>query len=259
MNCLAFWSLFKKDLMDLVRSKKILILIIIFLFVAISSVVLAKLLPQILGAMPSTPGLVINLPTPTYKDAVDQFVKNLSQLAIFVLVFLVAGAVVEEKIKKTLELTLTKPISKKAFILSKFTAYLGSIKVVYLLSSIIFYFYAVTTFTSFSFWHFFIMSILILVYLLLISSATIFFSTIAPSSILAVVGGFLTMIVFGTVWDLIKVIKDYSPYKLVTGYPSILANGWDGKMLWPLIISLVFILFFILASIFFFQKQEIER
>ncbi|AKM82626.1 TPA: hypothetical protein DD449_01190 [Candidatus Berkelbacteria bacterium] len=259
MKSHIFWSLLKKDFLDLLRSKKILILGIIFLFVAISSVVLAKVMPQILNSLPQTPGLTISLPTPTYLDSVDQFVKNLSQLAIFVLVFLVAGTVVDEKTKKTLELTLTKPISKKAFILSKYAANLGSIKVVYLISALIFYFYTVTTFASFSFINFLIMSLLILVYLILISSATIFFSTIASSPIMAAIGGFVSMIILGTVWGLIKSIKNYSPYKLVGDYKEIITSGWNKDLLFPLLISIVLIISFVWASIIVFQKQEIER
>lgn len=255
----TFLILIKKDLMDQMRSKKILILLITFLFVAISSVILAKVLPQILSSLPQTPGLIINLPTPTYKDALDQFVKNLSQLAIFVLIFLVAGAISDEKNKKTLELVLTKPVSRALFILSKFKAYLLSITVIYLISALIFYFYAVTTFSSFSFPNFILMSILILIFLLLISAATIFMSVIAPSAILAAVGGFGSLILIGTIWGLIKSIKNYSPYELVAHYQNIVSSGWSSILFWPLVISLILIVIFVLLAIFLFQKQEIER
>jgi len=251
--------LIKKDLLDQFRSKKIIILIFTFLFVAISSVVIAKVLPQILGAIPSTPGLIIDLPTPTYKDAIDQFVKNLSQLAIFVLVFLVAGAIADEKNKKTLELVLTKPVSRSLFVLSKFKAYFLSITAIYLISALIFYFYTCTTFAVFGFGHFFLMTLLILIYLILICAATIFFSTILTNSILAAVGGFGTMIILGTIWGLIDKIKDYSPYQLVSNYQNIIASGWDGNLLWPLIISLLLIIVFVLSSMALFRQQEVER
>ncbi len=254
-----FYCLVKKDLLDQWRSKKMLILAITFLFVALSSVVIAKAMPEILKAVPSTPGLTINLPTPTVKDAIDQFVKNLSQLAIFVLIFLVAGAIVDEKTRKTLELILTKPVSRTSFVLSKFKAYFISITVAHLISSFIFYFYATSVFSSISFSHFSLMATLLLVYLLLVTSVTIFFSTLVNNSILAVAGGFLAMIVFGTVWSMIKAIKDYSPYRLVTEYQKIVANGWDEKYLIPLVLSVILIIIFAVLSILVFRKQEVER
>ena len=99
-------TLLKKDLMEQWRTKKILILIIIFLFVAISSPIIAKLTPELLKSI-SVPGLTINLPAPTYSDSLDQFIKNTSQIALLVLVFVVAGAVSDEKNRKSLEILLT--------------------------------------------------------------------------------------------------------------------------------------------------------
>lgn len=256
---MSFPILYKKDLMEQMRSKKILILIIAFLFVAISSVILAKVLPQILKNIPATPGLTINLPTPTYKDAVDQFVKNISQLIIFVLVFLVAGAIADEKIKKTLEIVLTKPISKISFVLSKFTSYFTSIIIVYYASAFIFYFYTITTFQSFDFGNFILMATLALVRLLVVVSLTILFSSFASSAILAGVGGLVGMILLETVWGLIKSVKAYSPNMLMSEYQNIVANGWNHNLLIPLLISLFMIAIFIMSAIFIFKKQEIER
>ena len=66
--------LYRKDLMEQMRSKKVMILAIIFLFLALASPITAKLMPQLLKSL-ATPGITITIPEPTYKDAIDQFKK----------------------------------------------------------------------------------------------------------------------------------------------------------------------------------------
>jgi ABC-2 type transport system permease protein len=99
MNLHILLILLKKDLLEQWRTKKILILAIIFLFVAISSPIMAKILPELMKSI-SVPGMVISLPSPTYLDAIDQYIKNISQIAILVVIFIVAGAICDEKTAK---------------------------------------------------------------------------------------------------------------------------------------------------------------
>lgn len=253
-----YLTLLKKELLEQFRSKKILILAILFLFVAMSSVIFAKLMPEIFKSI-DTGGIDFKIPDPTFKDAIDQFAKNISQMVIFVLLFVVAGAVTDEKSKKTLELLLSKPIPRSSFILAKFSSYILTIKVIYIIASLMFYFYAVSIFGAFSFLNFALMAILILLYVLLIVSFTFFASSISNSTIGSAGLGFAGLIFFSSISSLIKPLKKYNPYKLISDYQTLISNGWKNEFLWPTLIALLLIALFIYSSIALFKKQEIER
>jgi len=253
-----FIVLFRKELLEQWRTKKILILAIVFLFVAISSPVLAKLTPELLKTI-KVPGMAITLPEPTYKDALDQFIKNISQIALLVLVFVVAGAVSDEKNKKTLEILLSKPVSRSRFVLSKFGSYFFSISAAFTASCIVFYFYTSTTFQFFSFTGFTLMALIVLLYILMIVAITIFASSIVNSSILAGAIGFVSFVVFGMLFGLVEGTKKYSPNLIFSNYKEVVSNGWTNKLIPPMLVILIVIFLLVITAIYFFKGQEIER
>ncbi len=258
MNLSTLLILIKKDLVEQWRTKKILILTIIFLFVAISSPIMAKILPEILKSV-SVPGMKITLPDPTYLDAIDQYIKNISQIALLVIIFLVAGAVSDEKSCKTLEILLTKPISRTEFVLSKFKSYFINIVAVFVVCSTIFYFYTTSIFTSFNFLNFIIMAALVLLYILMIVAITILASTIVKNSIIAGGIGFVSYIIFGTVFSLIESLKPYSPGMIFDIYKDIVRTGWTNDLIYPLVITIIIIFMSAISAILIFRRQEIDR
>lgn len=249
----------KKEWLELIRSKKALVLIIVFLFVAIASPVFAKIIPTIFKQMPSTPGISITIPDPTYKDAVDQFVKNISQIAILVLIFLYAGSICDEKAKKTLEMVLVKPVSRASFILSKFKMSGIGLLIAFIGAFLIFYGYTTTLFDGLSFTNMAIISGQLFLFVYLLVTITIFFSAISNSTIIAAAGGFVGYILVATVASMIKSIKDYAPSYILDQYQAILTNGFDKGYIVPMIVTLGLIVIFILGAVAVFQRQEIER
>lgn len=248
----------KKDLLEQWRTKKILILAIVFLFVAIGSPIFAKITPELLKNI-SVPGMTINIPTPTYTDSLDQFIKNTSQIALLVLVFVVAGAVSDEKNKKTLEMLLTKPISRTNFILSKFISYFASIGLVFAVASLIFYFYTISLFSVFNFVNFSLMAGNVLLYILMIASITILASTVLKNSIVAGGIGFISFILFGTIFSIINQVKDYSPNLIFSKYTDVVKHGWNHDLVITIFIIVIVIVFAITTAILLFRNQEIER
>lgn len=251
-------TLIKKDLLDQLRTKKILILSIVFLFTAISSPIIAKITPELLKSL-SVPGMTITLPTPTYADSLDQFIKNTSQIALLVLVFVVAGAVSDEKNRKTLEILLTKPASRTLFILSKFKSYFISISAIFIATSILFYTYTISIFGTFNLLNFAEMVVNILLYILMIVSVTILASTIVTNSIAAGGIGFISFILFGSIFNMFEILKPYSPNKIFSSYKDLIVNGWNNDLFAPIVVILLVILVSILTAVAIFNKQEIER
>jgi len=254
-----FLVLAKKDLLELARSKKLLIIIVVFLFVAAASPALAKLTPLLLKSIPSTPGLVIKLPDPTYMDAIDQFVKNLQQIALLVLVFVVAGCIADEKNRRNLEILLSKPVSRTKFILSKFATYLIPISIAFILGAVGFYFYAASLFTSFSITNFALVTLLLLLSVLMVLSFTIFIGTIVRNALLAAGIGYGADILLDITFGLVKKITKFSPNYIFANYKTLISNGWNNNFVIPAIIAFIVIVLSILAAVALFNKQEIER
>lgn len=255
----AFWTMFKKECLEIYRSKKFLILVAIFAFIAIGSPILAKLIPTLLKSMPATPGITFSVPEPTWKDAIDQLVKNLIQFGYIVIIFMFAGAIAEEKNKKTLELVLTKPISRTSFVLAKFFAAGIYLKVIFLASMIAFYAYTVSLFGNFDVVHFVWLSVFLLLFFVLILALTIFASTVSNSQIGAAGLAFIVSIIFTTVVGYIKNLADYSPSYALSNYKNLMADGKVLDFLPSAITSLGLIFVLVLTAVLVFRKQEIER
>jgi len=233
-------------------------MIIIFLFVAVASPILAKLTPELLKGL-SVQGIKIELPTPTYLDALDQLIKNISQIALLVLVFIIAGSVTDEKNRKTLEIILTKPIPRTKFILSKFFSSYISLGLIFISSMILFYLYTVSLFTTFSLINFIIMAMIVLLYIFMITSITILASTVLRSNIAAGAVGFISFILFGTIFSMLEQIKSFSPNLIFSNYKDIVINGYAQELNGPIIIIILVITISISSAVILFKHQEIER
>ena len=64
--------------------------------------------------------LELHLPDPTYLDAFMQFFKNMYGLVILIVMMTFMGMVVEEKVRGSVLLVLSKGLSRSSFILCKF-------------------------------------------------------------------------------------------------------------------------------------------
>lgn len=111
----------RKELREIVRTWRIWVLPGIVLFFAASGPPLARITPDLLSSLMDSQGtdVVIQLPDPTYVDAYLQWTKNLSQIVIFALIIMFAGAISAEKRGGTAILALTKPLSRTSFVLGK--------------------------------------------------------------------------------------------------------------------------------------------
>ncbi|MBF4510714.1 MAG: ABC transporter permease [Aeromicrobium sp.] len=119
----GFGAFLAKELREIVRTWRIWVLPGIVLFFAVSGPPLAKLTPELLGSfMPAESGVVIQMPDPTYVDSYLQWTKNLQQIVLFAVIIMFGGAVSAEKRGGTAVLALTKPLSRTAFVVSKFVS-----------------------------------------------------------------------------------------------------------------------------------------
>lgn len=116
MNRLAF---FKKELMQLAKTHRLVAVTVVFLFFGLFSPLTARYINEILAAVGG--GIDLVLPEPSYMDAWGQFFKNISTCMI-VFIIMMTGCVAAEKSKGSVLLVLTKRVSRTNFVLSKAVA-----------------------------------------------------------------------------------------------------------------------------------------
>jgi len=120
------WTIFRlalqKELMEQWRSRKVLVVLAVFGAFGMMSPLLAYFTPQMLRLVPEAELFADLIPTPTTADALAQYIKNISQFGFILAILLGMGAVAGEKERGTASLILSKPMTRWAFVTSKFTA-----------------------------------------------------------------------------------------------------------------------------------------
>ena len=114
--------LLRKELLESWRTYRLPVVAGLFLFVGLSSPLLARYLPEILKAAGGDQFGGLQLPTPTAADAVDQLWKNLAQFGAFAAIILAMGAVAGEKDRGTAAFVLSKTASRGGFLGAKVVA-----------------------------------------------------------------------------------------------------------------------------------------
>ena len=114
----------RKELSEIRRTWRIWVIPGMLVFFGITSPIIAALTPALVQSMAaSQPGVVIQLPPPTARDAYGQFLKNLDQFVLIAVVITGAAVVSGERSSGTAILALTKPLSRGAFVVAKIVSH----------------------------------------------------------------------------------------------------------------------------------------
>lgn len=110
-----------KELLEAWRTKRLLILVLLFLGLGVSAPIVTKLLPDIIRTFGST-AFIVDLPTPGIADVLDQLLKNTIQFGALAAILLAMGAVATERERGTAAFVLSKPVTRTAFLWAKLVA-----------------------------------------------------------------------------------------------------------------------------------------
>lgn len=136
----GYWAFTKKELLESVKTYKILIMLSVFLFFGLMSPLAAKYMPEIANSfLPEN--FIVELSAPVALDSWAQFFKNMSQIGLIVLVITFCNTMANEFTRGTLVNLLTKGLSRKSVVLSKFTAAAIIWTISYFLAFIVAYVY----------------------------------------------------------------------------------------------------------------------
>jgi ABC-2 type transport system permease protein len=250
--------LLRKELLESWRTYRLAVVAGLFLFVGLSSPLLAKFLPEILKAAGGDQfgGLVV--PTPTAADAVDQLWKNLAQFGAFAAIILAMGAVSTEKDRGTAAFILSKTASRGAFLGAKVVAIAAVLGLSTILAVAVGWVYTAILFEPPPVIGWIGMAVLAWLGLGAWAAITFLGSTVTGSTAAAAGIGFMALLVFSIV-SALPTISVYTPGGLAA--PAVaLATGTPvdaGDVVIPALSTVVLIGVALALSAWSFRRQEL--
>ena len=251
-------AFFKKEIMEQIRTKKLLIIGLLFVLFGILSPAIAKatpLLAEKFGESLSESGMTITVVSVSALDSWVQFFKNIP-MALIAFVILESGIFTKEYRSGTLVLSLTKGLSRYKVVISKALVMIMLWSIGYWLC------FGITYGVNAYFWDNSEAQNLIFsvacsyVFGLWIIMLLILFSTVFNSNI-GVLAGTGGIVLIFTLLNIIPKIKEYFPTMLMDGNSLIYGLIDTQTYIAPLIISLATCVICLIISIPVFNKKHL--
>ncbi|MFW6256584.1 MAG: ABC transporter permease [Bacillota bacterium] len=253
---MKFIVFFKKDLWEIIKTYRIYVIPAIFIFFGLLSPIVAYLLPDLLESMAGE--VKVELPTPTWREAFQQYFDNLSQIGILAVIFSLMGVISDERKKGITQLVFYRPVSRITYVYAKFLAYslllmvsIGISYVACLYNTWILFPRVSIYYTLFAVFNF-------LIFTLFIGAITISASAVVSSNALAGGIGFGSYILLTILPSLHSFFAEYSPGILVGKRGEILAGSVELMDMVPaLLITVILSILVIWSSGYIFSYQEL--
>lgn len=246
--------LLRKELVEQWRTMRLPSALALFLFVGISSPLLARFTPQIVQAVGGG-HLASLVPPPQVADAVAQFVKNMSQFGALMAIVLAMGSVAGERDRGTAAFVLSKPVGRFAFLAAKLLALTATLGAGVAAATLATYVYTGVLFS----WlqpGFVVTAALTLVALAVFATFTFAASTVTGSTVAAGAAGFLALLVAGAI-SVLPDVGAYSPFGMVTGAQPLAVGTPAASVLGPLAVQVAIIAVLVAATVTAFRRQEL--
>lgn len=247
---------FQKEWMEIIRTKKLYILIGIFAFFAMLSPVITRYMAEIV-ALATDDLMMITVPPTTWIDSWSQFYGNISQIGCICVIFMFMGCVSGEKRSGSAALTLTKNLTHANFIITKFIAAAVCFTFSIMLSGVICYAYTYFLFDyagKISDLFMGIAAYSIFTFVLL--SMTILASTVAHNTAVAALLSFCSFIVL-SLSNLIPGIGSMLPGRLLSQTAELSYGIQPPDIMLTFIIAILIIVLCMFLSIRLLKRQEI--
>ena len=251
-----FITLLKKELREQRRTHRLLIFIAGFTIIGLLSPLIARYTPLLLRSIPDIPaGLADLVPDPTLKDAVDQYLKNFSQIGLLLVIVLTMGLIAQEKERGTAAMLFSKPVRRSAFVLGKWLASLASLLAGLLLAAASCLLYTFILFEPLPVADFLALNALLAVFLGVYLTLALAGSALARSQSMGAVAAFV-LVICVLVLGSIPGLGDYMPGQLLTsGQALVMGEPFDA---WPALVgSLLLAGLALLGACLFIEHEEL--
>jgi ABC-2 type transport system permease protein len=250
-----FVAALRKEILESWRTHRFLVVVSVLVIFGILSPLTAKFMPEIFKMVSGAEQFAALIPEPSVKDAVDQYIKNISQFALIMGILISMGSVVQEKERGTAAMILVKPLPRGAFLLAKLTVLLVIFTASLVLAGSCAYYYTLYLFEPLPVLPWLAMNGLLLIYTMVYVALTIFFSTVGRSQALAGGLSLATMAVLGIIGS-IPSLRKFVPANLIDWAASLIQQTGNSAWL-ALWVSLGIILLAVLGSWLVLRRQEL--
>lgn len=250
-------KLLKYDFYYLQKTSKFIIFPVLLVLLAIMSPLTARYLNEILAATLEGSGIVIELGEPVVFDSYAQYIGNLYELYLYVIIFVAIGMFINDKTKGLLPLILSKPISRTKYIFSKFISLSALILVSLFIGYFVFDYYTYFLFEEIDMQGMFYTTLLYFVYIIYVLSISMFSATHTKSYILAVVSTLGIMLLVGALrlWEVGILL--YIPGYIMDNMVKVLMEEQVTKdIVYNVLLTLGISSIFMLLSVLRFRKQD---
>ncbi len=250
--------LLEKELKANWRSFRYPAFLLVILFFALLNPLMLKHMNEILGYF--AVGVEITMPEPTPQDAFFSFLYDVSQIGIFVLIFAAMGCIAREKETGVTGWLLSKPISRRQYLLAKLLSLYGLILFGIAGSGTIAYLYTTSLIAQPPLVESVLATINLVVFTLFIASITFSLSALLKTPLQA--GGITLLIFFlsGILNMLItnSAFADFFPNTLLTLMKPLLdGTAAASASTMPIAVTVTLIFVLILLSGIRFAKMEL--
>lgn len=252
-----FVILLKKNLIEMIRNKRVLIFSIVFVSFSIISAVSARYLPElikwILSEAEGAEGFDSLVGASTVADSYIQFISNIGQIAILFVPLMFASTIVREKEKGTYNVLKMNKVKDSEIVLAHLVSQIVLVTVCYLVSVAVFVPLNILLFKQIMGLRGFVT--LVYLYLLLIIDIciTMFISCLCKKKGKSYL--FVVLVYFGlSIIDAIPKINRFLPYNLLSLsnelmlYPSYKLSDHLITVISTLVISVVFVVLSIFVT-----------
>ncbi|MDD3740062.1 MAG: ABC transporter permease subunit [Bacteroidales bacterium] len=253
MNRNILFVLLKNEIAEQFRSRKLIVVLVVFFIFGLLSPITAMFMPDIISSVSESQNIKIEVPPPTWTDAVMQYIKNMTQIISFVLIITYMGVVAREKENGILVFLLVKPVKRSAIIISKYISVFFVAIIAILVSFIVSSFYTYLFFEGFIIQDFLLQNLFILFSVCSTLFVVVLFSSIFKSQIVAGILSFVAYLLI-SLTSQIESVSEYLPSGLIAQCNNIM-QGEELSFI-PIIGSIVFMSLCVVISIISFRKWE---
>ncbi len=252
----AYLAFTKKEILESLRTYKLLILVIVFMFFGVLGPLMAKLTPRLLESL-VTEGIQIILPEPTAFDSWAQFFKNVSQMGLLVITIIFSGMMANEFNRGTFINILTKGLPRRTVILSKFTVASLIWSVSYMTCFGLSYAYTAYFWSGDRISNLLVSVVCLWLFGILLITEILLGGVLFKSiyGCLLYVGGFVS---FLFTLNILPKVQLYNPIALISKNMSLLTEDtMPNELLFPVILSIAFGILSIVTAIVLFNRKKI--
>ena len=216
-------ALLKKEINEQLRTYRLVVVAGVFLLFGITTPLMLKYLPEIIKLAGAGDQLPVEIPPPTAVQSLVEYSGTVGQIGVLVAVLVAMGAIANELQRGTAVITLSKPVTRAAFVTAKWIAMSSTFLVSLAAASAICFAYTVWLIEPADAMSFFYLNLLLAVFLVFCLAVTLFFSSLFRSSLAA--GGIsIAVLVAQAGFSVLPVVGDYMPGKLL-GWGNALFAG----------------------------------